>query len=699
MVSSLESTLPPTSSEDLLAAAGTSALVFSHDAALASIIKRVADGRYPLRVINEWQDLIRLVKADVGRIVLLDVDALTRPVDKALAELNHSAEWLVIVIAAKQHEAQDFMRFWSERKIHRLLIKPAALGITRLLFESAVARYLELRELHEETDSLEIPPGLRNYGEKKGLKLLHAGPAAAVVLAILGGVLYATGNLPFFSTDDGGSVTSGSSVAADVNVRPPANRAELDAPQAADTTPPTAPSVAPIPAIDPFRDLVAAAGRAELAGRLTAPVGDNALDYYLEILSDAPTHAAVREKLDRLLEQLYMQAEAEFLDGDLDGAEQTLDHIQRADAASSRLRFLREQLVQARETAETLAAAQAATLAAEAAAAAAAARASSPPPVQAPVAVPESRPPARTNAELASMLTLVERRLEQNQLITPEGDSARDYLQRAVSLDPNHAEVTAAVARLRAMLVAAAEAAFAAGELADADTLVSAAHEFGPMTAELDRLRVSILNAQLEQIERVLAQLAAQTAERIEQGRLVGGEDSAAALLAQLRMRDATYAPIGRLEAELGAAVTSATRTAIAAGNWSRAEALLSGMSDAALDPQGAAVLRLELDRQSRQATYLAAPVPVGELELLRAANAEYPRAALQLGTTGWVELDFTVDAEGQTRDIVVVEAEPPGVFDDAAATAVGRYRFAPFEQDGTVYERRARVRLRFVLE
>jgi protein TonB len=36
------------------------------------------------------------------------------------------------------------------------------------------------------------------------------------------------------------------------------------------------------------------------------------------------------------------------------------------------------------------------------------------------------------------------------------------------------------------------------------------------------------------------------------------------------------------------------------------------------------------------------------------------------------------------TRDVHVVEASPPGVFDDAAVSAVKRWRYAPMVVDGT---------------
>jgi protein TonB len=72
---------------------------------------------------------------------------------------------------------------------------------------------------------------------------------------------------------------------------------------------------------------------------------------------------------------------------------------------------------------------------------------------------------------------------------------------------------------------------------------------------------------------------------------------------------------------------------------------------------------------------------------------------ALRREIAGWVELEFIVGADGRPRELVAVQAEPAGFFEQAAIEAVADYRYAPFELDGKVYERRLRLRLRFTLE
>lgn len=49
----------------------------------------------------------------------------------------------------------------------------------------------------------------------------------------------------------------------------------------------------------------------------------------------------------------------------------------------------------------------------------------------------------------------------------------------------------------------------------------------------------------------------------------------------------------------------------------------------------------------------------------------------------GFAQVQFTVTAEGRVEDIVIVDSDPPGVFDKAVIRAVSRWRYEPLEKDG----------------
>ncbi|HEY8119962.1 MAG TPA: TonB family protein [Myxococcota bacterium] len=84
-------------------------------------------------------------------------------------------------------------------------------------------------------------------------------------------------------------------------------------------------------------------------------------------------------------------------------------------------------------------------------------------------------------------------------------------------------------------------------------------------------------------------------------------------------------------------------------------------------------------------------PPPRGEdreVKAIRRPPPAYPPGAQLQGISGWVKLRFTVTAQGATRDIQVVGAEPPGVFDQAALDAAQRFVYAPRLENGVAVDR-----------
>jgi protein TonB len=78
----------------------------------------------------------------------------------------------------------------------------------------------------------------------------------------------------------------------------------------------------------------------------------------------------------------------------------------------------------------------------------------------------------------------------------------------------------------------------------------------------------------------------------------------------------------------------------------------------------------------------------------------DYPIQARQKGIEGWVDVRFTVAADGSVRDPVVVDAQPRKIFDRAAIQAVKGWKYNPKIEDGRPVERRGlKVRIRFQLE
>lgn len=75
-----------------------------------------------------------------------------------------------------------------------------------------------------------------------------------------------------------------------------------------------------------------------------------------------------------------------------------------------------------------------------------------------------------------------------------------------------------------------------------------------------------------------------------------------------------------------------------------------------------------------------------------------YPDKAARRGIEGWVRVAFDVTANGRVDNVVVIESDPPGVFDNEAVQAVYRWRFKPRLVDGKAVSGKASQVVEFKL-
>ena len=74
-----------------------------------------------------------------------------------------------------------------------------------------------------------------------------------------------------------------------------------------------------------------------------------------------------------------------------------------------------------------------------------------------------------------------------------------------------------------------------------------------------------------------------------------------------------------------------------------------------------------------------------GDYLPLVAIAPQYPTRAAQRGIEGWCLVSFTVDGLGNVLEdsIVVVDSEPPNIFDRSSIRAAARFKFQPRVVDG----------------
>ncbi len=71
-----------------------------------------------------------------------------------------------------------------------------------------------------------------------------------------------------------------------------------------------------------------------------------------------------------------------------------------------------------------------------------------------------------------------------------------------------------------------------------------------------------------------------------------------------------------------------------------------------------------------------------------------YPKTAAERKIEGWVKVEFTIDKGGHVKDVVVLDSDPKGVFEQTTVNALYTWKYMPIE-----FPIRARQRIDFKLE
>jgi protein TonB len=635
----LDATLPPTPIRELLAASGATLYVLATDASFVATIRRAAE-QHPLFVVETWPELREAVESGQCGIALIDAAVLGPRVANCVATLSTFHDRLVTLVAADRAAAHEYIGLLSGGRIHRLLIKPTAVGAARLLIESATARRLQLRE--EATKA--AAPSAVSAAASRPYWAWIAGVAAIALLA----VAIVGGRLDWWN----GAVTTETGTPAIAEAAP------------ASVTAPTAEQV--------LADLRAKAALSLQEGRLAEPPGNNALEHYLAVLALLPADQAARGGLASVVDGLFTRAEEALLADSLESAAAALDQVRRADPASSRLAFLDAQLARA--------------LAVVAA------------PPQAPTRTVAPPPPA-SPTELDSMLSLATARLARGQILTPAGDSAVAYLERAMQIGSNDARVATLRADVTTALIAAARLVVDT-DVAAAANLTAEARRVGVDSAALIALEADVGAAVARERQRQLSARLDAARESVRSGALFApANGNALVYLTALQADAPDFAGLAEEWEAFRQAAVLAIESSIVNGDWATADAQLAGLAQAPAGAIAAQPLAAELAARRLQETYLATAAQASVMTLQTSVRPVYPPELLARAVEGWVDLELVVDRNGVPREVVVKQASPPGRFDEAAVEAVQQYRYQPFERDGRIYERRLKMRMRFQVQ
>jgi TonB family protein len=162
-----------------------------------------------------------------------------------------------------------------------------------------------------------------------------------------------------------------------------------------------------------------------------------------------------------------------------------------------------------------------------------------------------------------------------------------------------------------------------------------------------------------------------------------------------VQTNDPNNASLAEVSREFTGKLLERARAAVALGKPADADITLAKRFGA--DPKDIIAVQQAQNAPKGQAAIDPA-ILAANLKRLRSPSPDYPQSALAQKISGSVTLQFTVSTSGEPRDVRVVEATPPGVFDSAALNAIRHWRYAPTVINGTPVEVPVRTLMRFEL-
>ncbi|MGC1388623.1 MAG: TonB family protein [Steroidobacteraceae bacterium] len=276
------------------------------------------------------------------------------------------------------------------------------------------------------------------------------------------------------------------------------------------------------------------------------------------------------------------------------------------------------------------------------------------PPAPAPTEAAAAAAAATDPAEQFTSLAV--QRMEEGHLTDPDRDNAQFYVQEALRMDPDSSAARNVQEELSLRLQQAG-------------------------AAEHARLLQSIR-------------------ERLQQDRLVEpANDSAKFYALALRGMDPTNAALAPLAQDLGARLVAKARHSLELRQYEGARSWLQEAASVGYSSPDAAAASRDLDLALAQQAFLSNAVDASGLTLLTSVRPAYPSQAQKNSIEGSVDMDFTIAENGAVRDITVRAADPPGVFEQAAISALSQWRYQPVVRGAGPIAQRAHIRIRFTLE
>ena len=290
----------------------------------------------------------------------------------------------------------------------------------------------------------------------------------------------------------------------------------------------------------------------------------------------------------------------------------------------------------------------------------------------APVSVSTSEAPAPP-ANVASMdvnqlLDEARKAINEQRYLAPAGNNAFEFYLRVLAKQPGNQVAADALRETFPYAATSAEQVINARDFNESQRQIDLLAKADPSNFTLTILR-SKLDAQRKLLDKQQQQLLDQQKAQQLASQKAATEKQAADRLAEQQKVKA---------AEAAQAKPRATRPAPEAVTQETAPVV---RQSAAVAADGAAA---------------ATGATTTSAVLVKSVSPIYPPVALRLRQTGWVVVAFTVEPNGRTSNAHVTSSLPAHVFDNAAMSAVNRYRFTPAMKSGSAVPSESQVRIEF---
>jgi TonB family protein len=256
----------------------------------------------------------------------------------------------------------------------------------------------------------------------------------------------------------------------------------------------------------------------------------------------------------------------------------------------------------------------------------------------------------RDLADATHFVSLTDARLQQDRLIDPLHDNATYYLGQARAAGVGESTLQPRIQEFVRRATQAAQDSIKQHRVPEADRLITELRNMGAPASTV---------ASLQQDLMVIRQQMAQPKSE---------QPPAAAPDASVAAKPVTVSP----------------------------QAATAGQSTAPASPS-----EQSIPVKTAPASELASIPEVTEVSLTRRNQVSpvYPRDAEERAIQGWVNLHYTVTADGKVEHIAITGASPSGVFNAAAKDALQKLRYEPYLRDGKPIAVTTAMRLTFRLD